>query len=124
MAEVLLIYEDQIRNYGGMYGIRDTALLSSALALPESRYGGEYLHLGIPEMAAAYAYHISENHPFIDGNKRAALASALVFLDINGYEFDCDEEVLYNTMMSVAKGELSKKRLTSFFNKYAFRSNN
>jgi len=124
MAEVLLIYEDQIRRYGGIYGIRDTALLSSALALPESRFSGEYLHLGIPEMAAAYAYHISENHPFIDGNKRAALASALVFLDINGYEFDCDEEVLYNTMMSVAKGELSKKRLSSFFNIYAFRSNN
>ena len=115
MAEVLLIYQDQIRRYGGSYGIRDTPLLSSALAMPESTYAGKYLHTTIPEMAAAYAFHLCENHPFIDGNKRTALAASLVFLDINDYVFDCPEDLLYDTMMSVARGEFSKRQLTVFF---------
>jgi len=119
MSEIMIIYEDQIRRYGGQYGIRDIALLSSAMALPESTYDGEYLHGNIPEMACAYAFHLSENHPFVDGNKRTALASALVFLDINGYEFTCSEEELYQTMMSVAKGDLKKEQLKAFFIKYS-----
>jgi death on curing protein len=122
MSEILLIYEDQIRRYGGKYGIRDISLLSSALALPESTYAGKYLHENIPEMACAYAFHISENHPFIDGNKRTALASALVFLDLNGYEFTSSEEEVYETMMLVAKGELKKEQLKEFFIKYSIKN--
>ena len=121
MSEIMIIYEDQIRRYGGQYGIRDISLLSSALALPESTYDGKYLHESIPEMACAYAFHISENHPFIDGNKRTALASALVFLDLNGYEFTSSEEVVYETMMLVAKGEYKKEQLRIFFEKYSMK---
>ena len=121
MSEILLIYEDQIRRYGGQYGIRDISLLSSALALPESTYDGKYLHKNIPEMACAYAFHISENHPFVDGNKRTALASALVFLDLNGYEFTSSEEDVYETMMAVAKGELRKDQLMKYFTKYSIK---
>jgi len=119
LAEVLMIMEDQIRRYGGRYGIRDLALLSSAVAMPETTFAGEYLHPGIPEMAAAYAFHICENHPFIDGNKRTALATSLVFLDLNGYEFFCPEDETYDFMMAVASGECSKKRLTEIFKKYS-----
>jgi death on curing protein len=115
MAEIMIIYEDQIRRYGGQFGMRDIALLSSALALPESTYDKKYLHKTIPEMACAYAYHISENHPFIDGNKRTALASALVFLDLNGYEFTSSDDDVYKTMMLVAKGQLKKEQLSDFF---------
>jgi len=122
MSEILVIYEDQIRRYGGQYGIRDISLLSSALALPESTYDGKYLHKNIPEMACAYAFHISENHPFIDGNKRTALASALVFLDLNGYEFTSSEEEVYETMMLVAKGEFKKEQLKDFFIKYSIKN--
>lgn len=122
MSEILLIYEDQIRRYGGQYGIRDISLLSSALALPESTYDGKYLHKSIPEMACTYAFHISENHPFIDGNKRTALASALVFLDLNGYDFTSSEEKVYDTMMAVAKGELKKDQLMDFFIRYSIKS--
>jgi death on curing protein len=121
MSEIIFIYEDQIRRYGGQYGVRDISLLSSALALPESTYDGKYLHKSIPEMACAYAFHISENHPFIDGNKRTALASALVFLDLNGFEFTSSEEDAYETMMSVAKGELKKDQLKDFFIKYSIK---
>jgi death-on-curing protein len=122
MSEILIIYEDQIRRYGGQYGIRDISLLSSALALPESTYDKQYLHKSIPEMACAYAFHISENHPFIDGNKRTALASALVFLDLNGYDFTSSEDDIYETMMLVAKGELKKDQLKDFFIKHSTKS--
>lgn len=119
LSEVLLILEDQIRNYGGIYGVRDLNLLSSAMYMPESSFNGDYLYKTIPAMAAAYVYHICQNHPFIDGNKRVALACSLVFLDINEYEFNCKEEKLYEEIMNVAKGEIKKEELTKFFEKYS-----
>ncbi len=119
LAEVLLILEDQTRRYGGIYGIRDLALLSSAVAMPETTFAGNFLHAGIPEMAAAYAYHICENHPFIDGNKRTALAAALVFLDLNQYDFTCQQDEIYEIMMSLARGECKKDRLAAFFKKHS-----
>src|SRR5512143_1409321 len=84
LAEVIEIHADQITRYGGSHGIRDMDLLSSAVAMSSASFGGKFLHADIFEMAAAYAFHIAQNHPFIDGNKRAALASALVFLELNG----------------------------------------
>jgi death-on-curing protein len=119
LSEVLLILEDQIKNYGGKYGVKDLNLLSSAIYMPESSYDGQYLHKTIPAVAAAYAFHLCQNHPFIDGNKRTALASSLVFLDINGYEFNCKGETLYNEIMNVAKGEIKKEKLISFYEKYS-----
>ena len=83
LAEVSLIHQDQISRYGGSFGLRDSTLLSSALAMPESSYSGAFLHEDIFQMASAYLFHICQNHPFIDGNKRVALASCLVFLDLN-----------------------------------------
>jgi len=119
LSEVLLILEDQIRNYGGAYGIRDMNLLSSAIHVPESTFGGKYLHETVPAMAAAYAYHLCQNHPFIDGNKRVALASSLVFLDINGYDFACEDDILYTKIMDVAKGETKKEALTIFYGEHS-----
>jgi death-on-curing protein len=119
LSEALMILDDQIKNYGGIYGIRDINLLSSAIYMPESSYKGQYLHETIPAMAAAYAFHICQNHPFIDGNKRAALASSLVFLDINGYELICKDEILFNKIMDVAKGETKKEDLIKFYEKHS-----
>ena len=119
LSEVFLILEDQIKNYGGTYGIRDINLLSSAIYMPQSSFDSKYLHETIPAMAAAYAYHICQNHPFLDGNKRVALSSSLVFLDINGYEFNCNEETLYDTIIQVAKGEMKKKELIKFYEKHS-----
>ena len=119
LSEVLLIYEDQIRRYGGAYGVRDLSLLSSAIYVPQASFENQFLHKTLPKMAAAYAYHICENHALIDGNKRVALASALVFLDMNGYDFDCSEEEIYQIMMDVAKNKLNKAKLTEKFIQYA-----
>jgi death-on-curing protein len=119
LSEVLLIYEDQIRRYGGTYGVRDLHLLSSAMYMPQATFNNQYLHTTIPAMAAAYAYHLCENHALIDGNKRVALASALVFLDLNNYDFDCPEDEIYEVMMKVASNTMNKKELTEIFEKYA-----
>ena len=76
--------------------------------MPSASYEGKYLHNGMFEMAAAYAFHICQNHLFLDGNKRTALAAALVFLDLNGIEIYDPEERLYDLMMEVAKGKKNK----------------
>ena len=119
LSEVLMIYEDQIRRYGGTYGVRDLTLLNSAIYVPQATFGGEYLHKTISAMAAAYAFHICENHALVDGNKRVALASALVFLDINQIYFECSENELFETMLAVSKNELNKEKLIDFFEKHS-----
>ncbi len=115
LAEIEMIHEDQIKRYGGIFGIRDLNLVSSAIALPESQFNGEYLHHDIYAMASAYAFHLCQNHPFIDGNKRVALASALVFLSINGIEINDPDEVLYEAMIGVASSHWTKQQLYECF---------
>jgi len=109
LSEVIEIHSNQIKLYGGKEGIRDISLLSSAVAMPYATFSGEYLHSDIYEMAAAYAFHICQNHAFIDGNKRTALASSLVFLELNGISIADPEEKLYEALMNIASGKLSKK---------------
>jgi death-on-curing protein len=120
LSEVLIILENQMKNYGGAYGVRDINLLSSAIYMPQSSFDSEYLHKTIPSMAAAYTFHICQNHPFIDGNKRVALASSLVFLDINQYVLNCKEEILYNEIMGIAQGLIQKEELIKFYEKYSW----
>jgi death-on-curing protein len=84
LEDVLLIHEEQLPRYGGSPGVRDLGLLESAVAMPRATAGGEFLHDGLFAMAAAYAFHIAQNQPFLDGNKRTGLLAALVFLDLNG----------------------------------------
>jgi len=115
LVEVLSILQDQITRYGGEFGVRDLALLSSAIAVPEATFGGKTLHSDVFEMAAAYAFHICQNHPFVDGNKRVALASALVFLDLNGVSLADPEGRLYSLMMEVAQGKAGKSTVAETF---------
>jgi death-on-curing protein len=107
VADVLAIQRDQLARYGGASGLRDAGALESAVAQPMAIFGGEYLHGDLFLMAAAYLFHLCENHPFVDGNKRAAYASALVFLRLNGVAVPGDER-LYALTMNVAKGALGK----------------
>src|SRR5438105_60286 len=91
LDEVLEIHSDQIDRYGGAHGIRDLNLLQSAIAMPQSGFGEQYLHESVFAMAAAYLFHITQNHPFVDGNKRTGLASALVFLELNNISIEIDD---------------------------------
>jgi death on curing protein len=108
LDEVLAIHADQIRRYGGHRGLRDLGLLSSAVAVPRASFGGSFLHPSLTEMTAAYLFHLARNHPFVDGNKRTALASALAFLWLNGRRLEAGEDELTNLTIGVASGEVSK----------------
>ncbi len=118
-AEVLEIQRVQTENYGGDLTLRDRGLLESALAMPQSTFGGEFLHKTLFAMAAAYAFHIAENQPFVDGNKRTGLAAALVFLAINGVEIEDLKGRLYDAMMAIAARKLSKEGLATLLGELA-----
>ena len=90
-------------------------MLESAAAMPGAGMSGEYLHKSIPEMAAAYLFHLSRNHPFLDGNKRVALTASEIFLDLNGICLDTSNKKLQELCLNVAAGKLSKDEVTEFF---------
>jgi death-on-curing protein len=117
LAEVLEIHRDQIERYGGHAGLRDLGLLQSALAMPAAGFGGRYLHGDLVEMAAAYLFHIVQNHPFIDGNKRTGAVAAIVFLTLNGIELQADEAPLEQLVIEVAKGKAGKSIIADFLRK-------
>ncbi|MEW6202334.1 MAG: type II toxin-antitoxin system death-on-curing family toxin [bacterium] len=119
LADAVEIHADQIERYGGEPGVRDIGLLDAALAMPHASFGGEFLHKDLFEMAAAYAFHICQNHAFVDCNKRTALACALVFLEFNGVELRDPKGKLYEVMMSVASSNMDKTALAIIFRKLA-----
>lgn len=119
LDDVWLIHDEQLEAYGGIQGVRDEGLLESAVMMPQASFGGEYLHQNLFEMAAAYAYQIAENQPFLDGNKRTALVAALVFLDINGSVVLDDSMKLYSAMIAIANKEMDKYDLAELLNTLA-----
>jgi death on curing protein len=115
LDEVLEIHAQQIELYGGSDGVRDPPGLESALATPMATFGGQFLHPGIPSMAAAYLFHLCQNHAFVDGNKRTGANAAITFLLINDWELDVSEDELIDLVLSVASGETLKSALTETF---------
>jgi death-on-curing protein len=113
------MHRSLIERYGGETGVRDLGLLQSAVATPQASFGGELLHKDLFEMAAAYLFHIVQNHPFIDGNKRAGAAAAIIFLDMNDVEIEADEEGLVALTLRVACGQAGKPEIAEFFRKLA-----
>ena len=113
VSDVLALHSDQIREFGGSDGLRDQGALESAVAQASATYEGRHLHAELFEKAAAYAFHIAENHPFVDGNKRTALNAAIVFLGLNGFDVVDKDGRLYDAMMSVAIGKLSKGQMAA-----------
>lgn len=121
LAEVIEIHQDQIVRYGGQPGTRDLGLLESALAMPAATFGGGFLHTDIFEMAAAYLFHLVQNHPFIDGNKRVGAVAAIVFLTLNGCDFDAPPGALYDFVMALAQGERTKAEAAIFLREHSRR---
>ncbi len=107
LATALSIHEEQLEQHGGGPGMRDRALLESALARPQQL--AAYATPDVCELAAAYAFGIARNHPFVDGNKRTAWVVARVFLLLNGLDRSANDEQCYLTMLSLAVGELSQE---------------
>lgn len=119
LQEVLEIHRDQVTRYGGTAGIRDLYLLKSALGMPGATFNGEFLHTDVYEMAAAYLFHLVKNHPFLDGNKRVGAVAALVFLTLNGHDFQAPEDDLAETVLAVARGEIGKSEVTVFLRRWS-----
>jgi death-on-curing protein len=115
VEEVLGLHDDQLRLFGGSSGLRDRWALESAVAVPTSTFDGAYLHQDLFHMAAAYAFHIAENQPFVDGNKRTGLNAALVFLDLNGWVVTDPQMRLYDAMLALSARQLDKNGLASLF---------
>lgn len=120
--EVLALHADQIARYGGSPGIRDPALLDSALSMPRATFGGQWLHDSLHEMAAAYLYHLVRGHAFIDGNKRVGLMVMLVFLGLNSLRLDATEDELVELVVDVAAGRVSKAEVAVFVKRHARRA--
>lgn len=121
LDEVIELHRDQIERYGGSAGIRDVGLLQSAIAMPQAGFGGQFLHADLFEMAAAYLFHIVQNHPFVDGNKRVGAAAAMVFLELNHVEVRVSNETLVETVLAVAQGKLGKAAIAEFLRKHSRR---
>ena len=117
LGEAIEIHRDQIERYGGHLGLRDLGLLQSAMALPAAEFGGRYLHTDLFEMAAAYLFHITQNHPFIDGTKRTGAVASLVFLSLNDVEIEADEKEFEKFVLGVAEGKIEKAAVAEFFRK-------
>jgi death-on-curing protein len=111
--DVLELHERQIAEFGGRPGIRDRGLLESAVATAQVTFGGGYVHENLFAQAAAYAFHIAQNQPFVDGNKRTGLGAALVFLRLNGFWVVDPGEELYEAMIAIAERRLDKAGLAA-----------
>jgi death-on-curing protein len=119
LDEVLSLHEVQIRLFGGSSGVRDLGLLQSAMGNAEATFRGAFLNETIFEMAAAYLHGICRNHPFVDGNKRTAAATALTFLDMNEIDIEAQEDELYDLVIGVAEGRISKAAVAVFLQDHA-----
>lgn len=115
LAEALAIHQDQMERYGGTGGVRDLGLLQSAIAAPQARFGGKFLHRDLFDMAAAYLFHVARNHPFVDGNKRTAAVAAAVFLHLNGIVLTASEESFEEQVRQAAQGKTGKEEIALFF---------
>ncbi len=113
---VTAIHNRQIAEHGGSDGTRDVGLLQSALARPQNLLAyGEDVDIGA--LAAAYAYGIAKNHPFIDGNKRTALVVMRTFLAAKGVDFMADQQDKYITILKLAEGSLDEEQLAAWVRK-------
>ena len=110
---LLLLHEESIAEFGGARGLRDEGLLDSALARPQNTHAYN-TDSTIPELAAACAYGLAKNHPFVDGNKRVAFLAIGLFLAINGYRLKAGQVDAIKTMMAVASGDLDEQGLSAW----------
>ena len=106
------IHDEAVKNFGGLHGIRDEALLTSAIFAPQSSFGGKSPYIDLIDIAAAYLFYLCRNHPFLDGNKRTAMAAAIVFLRLNGFNPATDGEKWEGLILDVASSKIDREQTT------------
>ena len=112
VAVVREVHATAIAGFGGSDGLRDEPLLESAVAAPQATFGGESVYASLEEVAAAYLFYLCRNHPFVDGNKRVALGSCLLFLRLNGLEPSPDGPAWETLTLDVAASRLDRDATT------------
>ena len=112
------IHFDQLREHGGLPGLRDEGALEAALARPRHKWAYRR-KLDVEALAAAYAFGLARNHPFQDGNKRVAAVTMIVFLELNGRHFSAPEEELVQIVTGVAGGSISEAALARWLRRWA-----
>lgn len=117
LDDVLRIHDYQTSQYGGDASVLDLTKLESAIAQPRQMFAGEYLHADIASMAAAYLYHIVQNHSFADGNKRTGTHASIAFLSLNGFDREFPLDETEQLVLGVAQGKIAKEQVTDFFRK-------
>jgi death-on-curing protein len=117
--DVLAFHAVQLARYGGLDGVRDPGLLASAVAMPQATFDGVFLHEDLFAMAGAYAFHLAENQPFVDGNKRTALMAALVFLDLDGARVTDPARRLHGAMIDLSARRMDKAGLAALLRELA-----
>ena len=120
-AVVLAIHRRQLAEHGGLDGTRDPGLLESALARPRNVFAYAEADPDFAALAAAYAFGIARNHPFIDGNKRTAFVVCRTFLILNGIDSSASRESKYSTFLALAAGELSEEELVAWIREHLVR---
>ena len=118
MEDALALHDELILHYEGSPGLRDAGLLEAALAMPQAGFGGQYFHEFPHEMGAAYLFHLAHNRTFIDGNKRIALACAILFFKMNNVPYAITEDEAVELTRAAASGRMDKGVVTEFFRKH------
>lgn len=117
LDEAVAWHEIGIVQYGGSFGIRDQGALEAALAMPRQAFGGEFAHAFPFEMAAAYAFHLAKNHPFVDGNKRIALMCCGAFLRMNGWNLVSSGVVAADQILALVEGKMDKTEFADWLSR-------
>jgi death-on-curing protein len=115
LADAVIAHDLELTAHGGSAGIRDAGLLDSALARPRNIWAYAEAEPSLAVLAAAYAFGISSNHPFVDGNKRTAFLVSFAFLDVNGFEVIASQEDAVLAILGLAAGEVSEAQLAQWF---------
>lgn len=110
---LVLLHDESLAEHGGSPGVRDNGLLQSALARPQNRHAYEGA-ADLAELAASYAFGLAKNHPFVDGNKRAAFLAMGLFLELNGHTLTATQPGAYETILALAAGVLDEPGLADW----------
>jgi death on curing protein len=117
MADAVIFHDMELAAHGGSAGLRDPGMLESAIMRPRNLWAYADAPPSLTRLAAAYAFGISSNHPFADGNKRTALVVSFAFLDTNGTAVTASQEDAYDTILALAAGEIGEQQIAEWFDR-------
>ena len=117
MVDAVIFHDMELAAHGGSTGLRDAGMLESAIMRPRNLWAYADAPPSLTRLAAAYAFGISSNHPFVDGNKRTALVVSFAFLDVNAVAVTVSQEDAYETILALAAGEIGEQQIAAWFDR-------